>query len=420
MASREKSMECARKIYLARLRIIAKYPFYGMLLMHIGYGLDESAQTAYTDGEMICFSPDFIDTLDQLELDVVLMHELLHVVLKHCDRGLDLDHELYNVACDIVVNSNVLSSLGDEKTSFKTLGTLMHKTPSGKNGYLFTAEEVYAMLKKKANGSGKGGERKDDGGSGGSGKGKGNKSAKARSGKGGKSFDTHDKWKRKEGDDQGYMDALWRARVKEAARVARERGGESAGAVPAGIKLILKEFSKQKLDWRRVLNDFVQEEISDYSFSPPDRRYSGDFFLPDFNDVDFTVKNVLFMVDTSASMSEKDIADMYSEIYGAITQFDGKLQGYVGFFDAAVVPPVPFMDEDEFRSVRAYGGGGTSFTAVAEYLNSKFKKPLSAIIVMTDGYAPFPNEKAFPPVPLLWILNNDSVTPPYGKILRIK
>ena len=53
MASREKSMECARKIYLARLRIIAKYPFYGMLLMHIGYGLDESAQTAYTDGEMI-------------------------------------------------------------------------------------------------------------------------------------------------------------------------------------------------------------------------------------------------------------------------------------------------------------------------------------------------------------------------------
>lgn len=55
------------------------------------------------------------------------------------------------------------------------------------------------------------------------------------------------------------------------------------------------------------------------------------------------------MIDTSGSMSDKEITAAYSEIKGAIDQFGGKLSGWLGFFDADIIEPVPFSDEDEFR-----------------------------------------------------------------------
>ena len=44
----------------------------------------------------------------------------------------------------------------------------------------------------------------------------------------------------------------------------------------------------------------------------------------------------------------------------------------------------------------------------------------ASIIILTDGYAPFPNEKAALGIPVLWVINNNQVTPPWGKIARIE
>ena len=60
---------------------------------------------------------------------------------------------------------------------------------------------------------------------------------------------------------------------------------------------LLKELKKPQTDWRTVLNDFVQQEIVDYSFTPPDRRFDeSPFFLPDFNVKDDLVEDILFMI----------------------------------------------------------------------------------------------------------------------------
>lgn len=91
---------------------------------------------------------------------------------------------------------------------------------------------------------------------------------------------------------------------------------------------MLNELMKPQTDWRRILNDFIQEEINDYSFSPPDRRFEDSpFFLPDFNEKDDVVKDILFMIDTSGSMSDRMITAAYSEVKGALDQFNGKLRG---------------------------------------------------------------------------------------------
>ena len=176
-------------------------------------------------------------------------------------------------------------------------------------------------------------------------------------------------------------------------------------------------------DWRTILDLFIQEEITDYSFNPPDRRFQDSpFLLPDYNEKDESVKDILFMIDTSRSMTDEMITQAYSEIKGAIDQFDGHLTGWLGFFDATVVPPKRFESEEEFRIIRPEGGGGTSFHCIFEYVNRRLSaefEPVS-IIVLTDGCAPFPEEEVAMGIPVLWLINNEDTTPPWGKVARIK
>ena len=144
------------------------------------------------------------------------------------------------------------------------------------------------------------------------------------------------------------------------------------------------------------------------------------FFLPDFNEKDETVEDILFMIDASGSMSNKDITAAYCEIKGAIEQFNGKLKGWLGFFDAAIVEPKPFTNEAEFRIIKPAGGGGTDFQIIFEYVQKHMQDKLPAsIIILTDGFAPFPQEKLAGGIPVLWLLNNKKVNPPWGKVTRI-
>lgn len=234
-----------------------------------------------------------------------------------------------------------------------------------------------------------------------------------------KPLDDHSFW---EGDDEiaGQQD-VWLQRMVNATDIISSMGGKDRGTMPLAAERIIEALKNPILDWRTILNDFVQEEICDYSFAPPDRRMEGSpFFLPDFNEKDEKAKDILFMIDTSGSMSDEDITQCYSEIYGAIGQFDGKLQGKLGFFDATVVEPIPFEDEDEFRIIRPKGGGGTSFHIIFDYVEKYMQEELPvSIVILTDGCAPWPEETAALGIPVLWIINNNQFNPPWGKVARL-
>ena len=522
----KRTYEIIKRLQNARLNLLSKQPFYALLLLHMKFALDITCETAYTDGNRIAFNPDFMDAISDKELEFVLMHEVLHAALGHpFRRQSDYDTECYDKACDIVVNSNILYSFNMDISSItlKKFGVSMHLTPSGKEGYKFTVEEVYNELLKASGktqknsnlGSGNGGngsgidgllegqsgkdenktEESNDqedssnnksnkgkgGGNGecdGSGDGDGNNkgksskglangSGKGKSGKGQGSggggeiteddlndliaellkgrtvhgkvdpnssiiddkiedsekqgmVDDHSFWN---GDDEDNIGRdTWLNRMIDATDIiARSEGGKGRGTTPLAAQRVVEEIKNPVLDWRTILNEFVQEEICDYSFSPPDKRMEDSpFFLPDFNEKDESIKDILFMIDTSGSMSDAQITECYSEIYGAIGQFGGKLQGKLGFFDAVVVEPIPFENEDEFKIIRPKGGGGTSFDIIFDYVEKEMEEePPVSIVILTDGYAPIPDESRAGGIPVLWIINNDSVTPPWGKIARI-
>ena len=476
----QKTLAIIKRLQNARLSLMAKQPFYALLLMNMKFALDLSCETAYMDGDRVAFNPDFMNEIDDNELEFVLMHEVLHAALAHPFRHQsDYEQQEFDYACDIIVNSNILYSFGMDKSkiTLKKYGECMHLMPNGEEGYKYSVEEAYKMLlaasakPNKQNGKGQKGKSSgksgantqnaaddsDDGeGSGGKGDAGGGKGSarpsledliasikkkndsirenleknrrEESSGKGNEngngsgSFDDHSFW---EGDDDmGSQRDVWMNRMVEATDIiaSMPEGSKSRGTVPAGVERIINELKNPILDWRTILNDFVQEDICDYSFSPPDKRMEDSpFFLPDFNEKDESAKNLLFMIDTSGSMSNDAITDCYSEIYGAIQQFNGKLTGKLGFFDAVVVEPVPFEDEDEFKIIRPKGGGGTSFHIIFDYVREKMQDdPPVSIIILTDGYAPFPDEAAAMDIPVLWIINNkEAQAPSWGKVARM-
>lgn len=84
--SNEKKKEYVKRLVMSRMRLLINNGFYGLLLMHMIYSIDENCETAATDGHRIFFGPKFLDELSDSELDFIMMHEILHVVLQHCMR----------------------------------------------------------------------------------------------------------------------------------------------------------------------------------------------------------------------------------------------------------------------------------------------------------------------------------------------
>lgn len=416
--SEEKVRQYLRRLLLSRMRILNNHGFYGLLLMHMVFSIQEGLETAATDGTRIYFGPEFLESLSDSELDFVMMHEILHVVLRHCTREGDRQHQRFNIACDIVVNSNILleNKMDRSSITLADYGESMHLTPDGKEGHLYTAEQVYEMLPPLP-------EPPEGGGNGGRADGRAKHQQASGKLPSGAIWDDHTPWSTVEEDD--VMREVWVKRVTDACEAISIREKVNGrGLLPAFAKRMLEDMRKPQTDWRTVLNEFVQMEVNDYSFSPPDRRYyDTPFFLPDFNELGESGQpvDILFMVDTSGSMTDQEITAVYSEIKGAIDQFDGNLKGWLGFFDAAVIEPQPFESVEDVMKIRPVGGGGTDFQIIFEYVAQYMDDtPPACIIILTDGYAPFPKEHLARGIPVLWVIDNDTVEPPWGKVARIQ
>ena len=399
MALSDKQLnEFSRKLLISRMQLVMSHPFYGALLMHVTLSVDEECQTAFTDNERICFGAEFLSSLSEKEVEFVMLHEIMHIVLHHCKRGLGYNQLVFNIACDIVVNSTILETF-DNDTSKITLvehGESIHTVPDGREGRLFSAEEVYSMLMKNSEFT---------------------KSVLAVA-----FCDDHSKWIEEDGTAE--IQSIWDQRIVNAAEIAFKASGSAVGKIPRFAERLLNREKNRTLDWRTLLREFIEEDICDYSFSPPDRRFSDSrFFLPDYNGevcID-KVRKILFMIDTSASICEKTIHTAFYEIESALDMFSGGLEGWLGFFDGDVKEPVPFENTDELKRIRPVGGGGTSFENVFKYIRENMMdEPPVSIVIFTDGYDTFPDEGAAMGIPVLWIICGTKVTPPWGVTARVE
>lgn len=401
--TKEELNEIQRKLSRARSEILIQYPFYGHLLLLMPITLGKCG-TACTDMTRITFDPKFVLRIPTNEVVFVMLHEIMHCVLQHCVRGTGKISYFYNIAADIVINSNIMANMGVKE--FHVDGKyVMHKYDDDIEGLTIGTEALYEKLIRKyeslINNVKKAVEQveKDYG----------------------VAIDNHAIW-RTVSLNPSATDT-WKQRLKEAAKSVKE-GAE--GKVPSAIKRYLDDIEYEGLiNWREILYSFMQVSLmdEDYSFTPSDRRFSmGEFIMPAFaQSCEEILKDIWFAVDISYSVGDKVVSLVFKELEAIISQFDNVNAKYSAFGES-VTEPVPFSEVKDFDRVQLYCIGGTSFHCIFEYMKKKMSDNLpKVLVILTDGLAEWPKEEMSLQVPVLWIIiDNDDIEAPWGTTIHIR
>lgn len=370
--SKELQARVRDKLITARVGLLIKKPFFGNIATRLTLtAADEWCSTAATDGRHFYYNHAFVDALKPREIEFLFGHEVLHVVYEHMDRRGDRDGMLHNVACDYVVNQDLVDQkVGDLIT---TVPALIDRKYAG-----WSSEQVYDDLFKNADkinmqdlldqlldehmdGDGEPKDGKD--GEEGSEPGEG----------GGKRPRLSDEARRQIRDD-----------IREAVLNAAKQC--SAGDLPGGVQRMVKDLTEPQMNWRELLRMSLDSTAqADYSWLSVSRRgWDLDAILPGM--VPDTQVDICVAIDMSGSIGDAQARDFLSEINGIMGQFD-QYKVHVWCFDTAVHNPQVFTSDDlvDIRDYRLAGGGGTSFDANWAWMKENNIEP-KRLVFLTDGY----------------------------------
>lgn len=220
-----------------------------------------------------------------------------------------------------------------------------------------------------------------------------------------------------QGEDDGasadeladQLEAEWTAAASHAAEQARQRG-----QTPASAQSAVGEMKRPKGDWRNELRHALQTLTNDdYSWRIPSARYlSRGLYLPRLHSE--RIGTVVFVRDTSGSVSDDTLAKANAEIAAAIDEC--KPQRFVIIdCDAKVQRTWDMEAGDDVPDLRiAHGRGGTSFRPPFDWLRAQEIEP-AALIYLTDLEGDFPTP---PDYPVLWVACTRHQAP-FGKTLHI-
>ena len=372
--------------------------------------------TAYTDGWNKCYGADFVKGMSGEEVAGVIMHENLHVFLKHIPRHRDLmkdDPMLANIAMDFVVN-DVIDQLQDKAlckmpgVQIQTLKELMQHSKNLKPGQQPTAahllnlkyrdwsvREVYRDLKEEAEKCGfpKPGE--------------------------GKSvvFDEH---------GQDLTEKMSPQELKELEgqiNEALQQGGLLAGKFSNKLPRAFQDAMTPDVDWRTELADFVSTAMTgkdEYTWRRFNRRRLGDdTYLP--STYSETIGEIIVAVDMSGSTVGK-VFDEFVEALVSLCEACQPSGLRLLWWDTQVAGEQLFTTQDIpnlKQALRPQGGGGAHVGCVSQYIAQK-NLEAEACIVFTDGYVES-NPVWNISMPTLWMVTQATDwMPPTGKKVMIR
>lgn len=393
----ERIVDIETRLKKANIKLI-RHPetclYGGVILMGETSIVDDEMQcpTAYTDGFNKRYGRKFLETLSDPEIAGLVLHETLHVMLKHIPRHRDLMKEnarLSNIAMDYVVNDIIMEIA-------KKFPLLLALPKGGCYDPMFhnwSVRRVYEYLKKEME-SGRGGGRPDT------------------------ALDEHD------------IDSLEEMTIEQIEEVGRKideaihQGGMLAGRFGAKIPRVIEDMMQPDIDWREVLQDFWTSNVrgnDEFTWRRFNKnRLADGHYLP--STVSETIGEVILAVDTSGSISNADIAKVASRV-AELCETLPPDRVRVLWWDTEVHGEQVF--EGNYAGIasmlKPMGGGGTRAGCVSEYI---IKNNLSAdcMIVFTDGQLES-SVKWDTAIPTVWLITEDGhqgFDPPKGQKVIVK
>lgn len=327
---------------------------------------DKNIKTAYITKEAeLRYNPEF---LEQENPYFVILHEILHYILSHFSRESGKNKMIWNVACDMAVNSILLNSGYKWKKS--GISPADFNLPD-----LRSAEYYYSELMKQ--------ERIQV-------------------------SEIVAQWIDEESKNIGEIEIS-----KLAVEILYD--AKSRGTTSVLINKILSSIDSNKYNWRDLLRSYVQELSMKffYDASRKSRRtICTDIYLPK-RKRDKVIGTALIAIDVSGSIDDREVQDAIAETKKILeTEFVERL--IMVQCDTEILDIKELSKYDEVKFERK-GRGGTSFIKPIVYAE-KNQIPL-VIYFSADLDGEFPVSAG---IEVIWVTSRKTTRkPPFGKLICI-
>ena len=201
---------------------------------------------------------------------------------------------------------------------------------------------------------------------------------------------------------------------RECAQKILDRSGDS-GDVPLGWRRWAHTVLTPKVDYMATIRHAVRKALRDSTLGRYDRTYRrphrrqaayGEFIMSSFYQ---PRPRPGFLIDTSSSMQETQLARAVAELGGLTRQLGYSTEVVVACCDAAVHDVRKVFTAAQLE---LYGGGGTDIGAGLRWFTERKSSPIDLLVIVTDCQTPWPEDT--PPFPVITIRVGDGAPPPWG------
>lgn len=366
-----------KRLAKAKTTLILEHPFIGSVAMNMPFVITEQVQTAATNGSCVAFNPRFVDDLNDEELVFLVAHECMHPMLEHNYRRFERSPKRWNHAADYVINQLLTD---DNIGKMPEVGLLSHGLYTDGGG---TSDGIYNILP----------EEDENGGGGNPGSGM-------------------DDCQDAPGTptEQAQQAAEWKVKVAQAAQAAK-----MMGKLSVGMARLVDEVLNPKVNWRDVLQQFVEKCRTDQrSWARPNRRFAAQkIYMPSADGE--AMGKIVFAVDCSGSIGDEELAQFAAEMK-TVHEDQKPVELHVLYFDSEISHTELFTRDDELH-VEPHGGGGTAFSPIFAKVEEMDIDPV-ACVVLTDLYCNDYGDQ--PDYPVLWVSNaRDGSDTPFGETVMM-
>lgn len=406
-----------KKAHIALMKHPETALFSGVILMGRSI-VEDGIPTAYTNGRDKKYGREFISNLGDPQLRGLILHENLHVALKHIGRFTKEFKDnpmLINVATDYAVN-DVIKSMEDKEFCLLPEGGLYDE-----KFHNWSAREIYNYLKstlppqpkvsiKMSGGGGTGGDKDEEG------QGESQSIEISINGK---------KLKVSTTDEHDFgaeeMSPAEQAQLSDSIDRALREGGILAGRMGAKVPRQIGDLLEPKINWREALREFVTNSSrgsDEYTWRRFNKRLmANDLYLPSLENE--TIGEIVVAIDTSGSIGGPELTEFATEL-ASICDSVSPSRVRVLWWDTDVHGEQIFQDNytNIAEMLKPQGGGGTHVGCVSDYI-VKNKVSCEGVLVFTDGYVEH-DIKWEVSAPTLWLVTQarDFQPPMGGKVVK--